>query len=294
MSAILKIQMPTDEEEAEINAGILSDPDTFVLNEQALQPTAKVLPEIVAAYQRGDFKQTPQALKLNDENQINITQKTTYFYKLLQEDKHHRYMSWEHCYSYFKEDQVDIDKACLHMAFYLASWGMYRGSSFLLWKDYLIHKKVVEHLIEKKHLQNITCSNITDDQIKEIIALCEWIKEWYTKNAGKINGTDRNINVTNTLATKIVLGTLGCIPAYDRYFIAGLKVRGINPYTPSFDGIKNLISFYKENQNEFDKLSSDIKYPSMKIIDMYFWQIGFDEESKKEAEKQKNKAQQDS
>jgi predicted DNA binding CopG/RHH family protein len=31
-----------------------------------------VLPEIVAAYQRGDFKQTPQVLKSNDENQINI------------------------------------------------------------------------------------------------------------------------------------------------------------------------------------------------------------------------------
>ena len=67
--------MPTDEEEAQINAGILSDPDSFALNEQelqALQPTVNVLPEIVAAYQRGDFKQTLQTLKSSDENQISI------------------------------------------------------------------------------------------------------------------------------------------------------------------------------------------------------------------------------
>jgi hypothetical protein len=41
------------------------------------------------------------------------------------------------------------------MAFYLASWGMYRGSSFLLWKDYLIHQEVVDNIIAKKHLQDI-------------------------------------------------------------------------------------------------------------------------------------------
>jgi uncharacterized protein (DUF4415 family) len=54
--------MPTDEEEAQINAGILSDPDSFELSPQALaalKPVVKVLPEIVKAYQRGDFKPLP-------------------------------------------------------------------------------------------------------------------------------------------------------------------------------------------------------------------------------------------
>jgi uncharacterized protein (DUF4415 family) len=62
MSTTLKILLPTDEEEAQINAGILSDADSFELSPQALaalRPAAKVVPEIVEAYQRGDFKPLP-------------------------------------------------------------------------------------------------------------------------------------------------------------------------------------------------------------------------------------------
>ena len=55
-----------------------------------------------------------------------------------------RYCSWEHCYKVFHDARVkrqggelpDYDYLSLHLAFYLASWGMYRGSSFLLQQDY--------------------------------------------------------------------------------------------------------------------------------------------------------------
>lgn len=195
-------------------------------------------------------------------------------------------MSWEHCYRYFKRDSIEIDKACLHLAFYLASWGMYRGSSFLLQKDYLIHKEVVEYLITRRHLQKIEFVNIKDETITEIVHLCEWIKEWYAANVRKVNGADKKINVTDTLVTKIVLGALGCVPAYDRYFIDGLRTYSINPHRPTLAGIKKLISFYVENINQFDAMSSQIKtdnkiiYPPMKLVDMYFWQIGYDEDQK--------------
>jgi len=62
MSATLKILLPTDEEEVQINAGILSDGDSFEFSPQALaalKPAVKVVPEIVKAYQRGDFKPLP-------------------------------------------------------------------------------------------------------------------------------------------------------------------------------------------------------------------------------------------
>lgn len=61
MSTISKILMPTDEEEAEINAGILFDPDSFALNQQELErlkPVVNVLPKIVTAYQRVIFNQS--------------------------------------------------------------------------------------------------------------------------------------------------------------------------------------------------------------------------------------------
>ncbi|MFH1661746.1 MAG: hypothetical protein ABIA02_01460, partial [Candidatus Falkowbacteria bacterium] len=62
------------------------------------------------------------------------------FFKEIEGDDNHRYKSWEHCYNYFSLEDKEINKdiACLHLAFYLASWGMYRGSTFLLQKDYLI------------------------------------------------------------------------------------------------------------------------------------------------------------
>ena len=215
---------------------------------------------------------------------LNIVDRVVKFHCQLQNDKHHRYLSWEHCYSYFiqKEIDIEIDKACLHLFVYLASWGMYRGSSFLLWKDYLIHREVVKYLITKKHLQGTDLKKINDEYINEIIQVCEWIKKWYLDNSGNINGENKKFGVTDTLVTKIVLGTLGCTPAYDRYFVEGLKEEKINLLKPSFDGIKELVLFYKRNLNEFNsacsKIDSNYKiiYPPMKILDMYFWQIGFD------------------
>ena len=217
----------------------------------------------------------------------DIANKIAKFHGQFQEDKHHRYKSWEHCYSYFKKNQIDADQACLHLAFYLASWGMYRGSSFLLWKDYLLHKEVVKHLIANKHLQSIDFTTINDETVNEMIGLFAWIKKWYADNAGKINGDDRTANVTDTLVTKIVLGTLGCVPAYDRYFIAGLEAQEISPRKPTFAGIKKLVSFYVKHLDQFEALSSKMKtdngiaYPSMKLVDMYFWQTGIEIERKR-------------
>ena len=93
------------------------------------------------------------------KSQRDVYIKVKDFHSRLTDDKHHRYLSWEHCYDYFGQDEVDPDKACLHMAFYLASWGMYRGSAFLLQKDYLIHKEVVSHLLTKRHLRKINADN---------------------------------------------------------------------------------------------------------------------------------------
>ena len=148
---------------------------------------------------------------MNNDIQTLITD----FHKLLYKDENHRYKSWEHCYSFFKSDVVDddIDKACLHLAFYLASWGMYRGSSFLLWKDYKIHMKVVERILQNKELQYLDFTSANEEELKKIIELSNWIKNWYKEN---------------------------------------------------IDEVRKMI---------FN--NSNIDYPAMKLIDMYFWEIGF-------------------
>ena len=222
------------------------------------------------------------------KSQRDVAVKVNEFYLRLADDKRHRYMSWEHYYDYFGQDEVDVDKACLHMAFYLASWGMYRGSSFLLWKDYLIHKEVVQRLLENKHLRlRKGQADYSGSDISEIIELCRWIKGWYKNNTGKINGEVREANATPTLVTKIVLGALGCIPAYDRYFIDGLRSEKIDPLIPNQKSIKALVDFYISHRGQFDSLQMKIKtiggrpYPAMKLIDMYFWQIGSEQNPSK-------------
>ena len=222
------------------------------------------------------------------KSQRDVASKVKKFYLSLAKDKHHRYLSWEHCYDYFGQSKVDTDKACLHLAFYLASWGMYRGSSFLLWKDYLIHEEVVVKLLEKIHLRKVN-ANYSELDIDEIVELCDWVRDWYKFNVGKVNGKDKPINPTNTLVTKIILGALGCIPAYDRYFIDGLRNMEIEPLNYSREGIGTLVKFYISNKIQFDSLQAEIKtiggrtYPAMKLIDMYFWQIGSEQDRKEEA-----------
>ena len=216
----------------------------------------------------------------------DISTKILKFHAQLDGDDNHRYKSWEHCYLYFIQDKIIIDTACLQMAFYLASWGMYRGSSFLLWKDYFIHKEVVEHLIQRKHLQKLNFTDTTENEIQEIFELISWVKNWYQYNIDFVNGEKKKVNVTDTLATKIILGALGCIPAYDRYFIDGIRNKGL-----SYSGLKtknfsSVVKFYNENRNSFLHAKSEILkrssilYPPMKLVDMYFWEIGYELDKK--------------
>ena len=54
------------------------------------------------------------------------------FYDDARANENGRSRSWEHCYRVFRDARTDpspdYDYLSLHLAFYLASWGMYRGS----------------------------------------------------------------------------------------------------------------------------------------------------------------------
>ena len=87
---------------------------------------------------------------------------------------------------------------------------------------------------------------------------------------------------SDTLVTKVILGTLGCLPACDRYFIEGFKHTGFH-YTrlnPNF--IEQVLDFCQQNLRDLKKAQvaiekiGGVRYPLMKLVDMYFWQIGFD------------------
>ena len=84
-------------------------------------------------------------------------------------------LQWEHCYSHFIKargsKEIDYDYLSLQLAFYLASWGMYRGSSFLLQKDYKVHIPVVKELLNEKYdvLAGIDCIGFKDDSNQKLL-----------------------------------------------------------------------------------------------------------------------------
>ena len=215
------------------------------------------------------------------------------YFKLLKSDDNGRYKSWEHCYSAFaghkgkKLTEDNIDFLCLNLSFFLASWGMYRASSFLLQKDYRVHVTAIKEIMRDKYkgLWAIKCETyLKDDEILEtLFSLTRTLKDIYMpirKSANEsVNKKNPNQQISNTLITKILIGTLGCAPAYDRYFKDGVKEYGVASTLFNPKGIRNLSEFYVANKN-FEKWRPTItyngmEYPQMKVLDMCFWQIGY-------------------
>lgn len=219
------------------------------------------------------------------ENREPIENIVMEFYDKIIDDKNHRFKSWEHCYNYFNKNSIEIDLACLHLSFYLASWGMYRGSSFLLQKDYKIHKTAVCEILKSEYdvLRGIELQCFSNEKIDILFGLKNRLNEIYQPIKQSIDTRSNDRDITDTLITKILLGTLGCIPAYDRFFIIGIRQVASLPYsTINKENFTELLVWCKKNQDEIQKVSEKIKYPPMKIADMYFWSMGakFDTDNK--------------
>lgn len=199
-------------------------------------------------------------------------------YDSMEDDPHHRYLSWEYCHEAFRlnrRPQIDatIDYLCLHLAWYLASWGMLRNS-FLMQKDYKIHADVVRLIYQQEwdDLWDISPEKLSQEYYADrIMKLSESITEAYVASGAGIP--------TDTLLTKILLGTVGCVPAYDRYFKKALADTGAAPQVFSAKSIRTLGNLYLGHGDEFEKLrkhcSSRIEYPAAKILDMCFFEYGF-------------------
>jgi hypothetical protein len=210
---------------------------------------------------------------------LTVQRKIRAFHKDMVTGKHHRYRSWEHCYAFFRRltssDIVDQrDAAALQLGFFLASWGMYRGSSFLLQRDYTVHLAVI-------------------DCIATLRSTSLWEPEFGSRNSdlkliplvrsaiNKIRAAYKPDRPTNILVTKVMLGTLGCLPACDQFFIKGFKSH--YPYS-KLNGVflERLLEFSRDNSAVLEQEAatietvSGIRYPIMKVVDMYFWQTGRD------------------
>ena len=222
-----------------------------------------------------------------------IIDSATNFYNELKQDSNGRYRSWEYCYKVFhdtrKAKDVDADYLSLQLAFYLASWGMYRGSSFLLQKDYKIHIPVVKELLKDKYdsLFGIQCVELRKEANQLLLSeISKWMETYYESVRKTVKETDVKNKVSSTLITKVLMGTFGCVPAYDRYFIDGVKDQKVSTGNYNLSSLLKLVDFYEENYSELEQARSKMEvcglpYPQMKVLDMGFWQIGFDKDLNK-------------
>ncbi|ERP96146.1 hypothetical protein Q674_05110 [Acinetobacter sp. COS3] len=190
-----------------------------------------------------------------------------------------RYTSFDYCYNYFKTTEdltADLEKSCLVLGFYLASWGMLRGSSFLLQKSIKYFQPLIEYYAKlDKAVWEIDIDQYSNENIEQIMDI-------YDKTKGLIIADNRT---HLTLVTKILLGVFGFIPAFDQYFCQTFRklsnnkcgFRVVNPTSLAL-----LNEFYLSNKLEIDEVSentytkdfktgdkTDISYPKAKIVDMY-------------------------
>lgn len=217
-----------------------------------------------------------------------IIKSSTEFYNDLKIDENGRYRSWEHCYSHFIKargsKEIDYDYLSLQLAFYLASWGMYRGSSFLLQKDYKVHIPVVKELLSKEYdaLAGIECIEFRKESNQQLLReINSFLGQYYDKIRREVKGQELKNQLSFTLITKILMGTLGCVPAYDRYFIAGIKKQKVTTGNYNLKSIMKLVDFYEKNSLRLEPVREKMEvdgmpYPQMKMLDMGFWQIGFE------------------
>ena len=210
------------------------------------------------------------------------------FYDDARANENGRSRSWEHCYRVFRDARIDpspdYDYLSLHLAFYLASWGMYRGSCFILQKDYKVHTPIVKEILKPEYdcLFGVACVDLREPEVQERLKnVSDNIANHFGPIRNEVAGRKVASSVSPVLVTKILMGTLGCVPAYDRFFQDGVATYKVTTQEYSLDSVLRLVDFYEEHNDRLEEARrgmqcEDLIYPQMKLLDMGFWQIGFE------------------
>lgn len=190
-----------------------------------------------------------------------------------------RYASFDYCFNHFQSFREQnriaelansqyIQESCLHLGFYLASWGMLRGSSFLLGKSVKVYEKLISTIASANPvLWKIDADCYTSENIQLALDFRKQIKLALSYGNGP----------SDILVTKIMLGVFGNVPAFDSFFKQGLGVS-------TFDkpALEKISDFYKANNLLIEKSrlatldfatgqSTNRLYTRAKVIDMVFF-----------------------
>jgi hypothetical protein len=190
-----------------------------------------------------------------------------------------RYTSYDYCYNYFHQfvesdslneiaNNQNLQTSCMQLGFYLASWGMYRGSSQI--HRYSAHCliPVIEAIAStEKKMWKLDVDSYDENSYRDISNSIKQISEAFPHNASL------------TLKTKTMLGVFGSIPAFDSFFVRNSGLRSLN-----FESLMKLKTFYENNQSTIEEIRikthtidfntgkpTKYLYTRAKMIDMIFF-----------------------
>ena len=179
--------------------------------------------------------------------------------------------AWYDLNEAFANESFFTDQKAKDLFIYLANWGMVARGSFLMKHTWRILKSVIEILqkSEYKELRNPEIETI-EKNIDLIIQLRDEIGK-------SLKTYHENKTVSYTLISKILLGTLGCIVAYDRNVKQTLSESEIAfPYFNK-KSISALCEYYIQNKTDFENLRKKVENltnkecPPFKLLDLVLW-----------------------
>ena len=191
-----------------------------------------------------------------------------------------RYASFDYCFNYFQShrDQKTLPEllrgdalqlSCLHLGFYLASWGMLRGSSDVLQRSVRAFVPLIAVIANAPAEIWDADANMYGD------GTCPIVFDTARRIAAALpNGA------SDILVTKIMLGTFGCVPAFDAYFKKGFGVS-----TFGRKALRKIGEFYSANAEVIERnrvktldfatgAATERRYSRAKVIDMIFFVAG--------------------
>lgn len=191
-----------------------------------------------------------------------------------------RNASYDLCYLYFQKNHGrlsnDMENACMNLWSYLASWGMLRNSQ-LLYKSPACLKQLIiyfDQLQPSDWTMDVPSYPLCKNRILQIYNDMECILH-------KIIPLQRYLC---TLITKIMLGVLGCVPAFDRNFTNTFQILYGGFYRLSNNELDNTYAFFRNFQNlfnnkkifviDFNGKPTNYIYTIAKLIDMFGFIVG--------------------
>ncbi|MFC4395601.1 hypothetical protein [Arthrobacter sedimenti] len=204
--------------------------------------------------------------------------------------QHGRERSWDFCYNYFQDSPLptkDMELSCLQLGYYLASWGMMRGSSYLFQSTNARHYREAIETIERYNprMQDIDAHRYAEPDVRNLL-----LDAYADLREALVPARVSHL----TLVTKVMMAVWGVLPSFDQYFIRGFRSLGESKKEQTaFSGISHrsialLGHFYSKNAMEIDTVSARLTtldfttsdftgrcFSRAKVIDMFGFQKGF-------------------